>query len=58
MIFSRFTHVAANGNISFFLMADIYINTHIYICPTSSLSIHLSMDTDFSISLLLQIVLL
>ena len=58
MIFSRSTHVAANGNISFFLMADIYINTHIYICPTSSLSIHLSMDTDFSISLLLQIVLL
>ena len=40
MIISRFIHVAANGIISFFSVAELYI----YIYIKSSLSIHLSMD--------------
>ena len=48
MIISRSIHVAANGIISFFFMAEqysiAYIDIHIDICTTSSLSIHLSKD--------------
>ena len=56
MIISGCIHVAANGIISFFLWPS---NTPLYICTASSLSIHLSMDTQVaSMTWLLWIVLL
>ena len=39
---SSFIYVVANVKISFFLMAEWY---SFYICTTSSLSIHLMVDT-------------
>ena len=42
----RFIHVAANGKIEFFLwLSNIPLYTWIYICTTSSLTIHPSVDT-------------
>ena len=44
-IISRFIHVAANGTISLFYGSVIFHYTHIHTRVTSSLSIHLLMDT-------------
>ena len=54
MIISRPIHVAANGIISFFFMAEEYSMVHMSHRHTSSLTIHLSMDTgvDSTVSLL------